>query len=319
MWYDYLTSIKKMPVHDTEDHVIEDGLRDYIPIQAERIYADMWQGAIHGRAASAVWTWARSNAPRAASNGSVLHRPDCIEAIGRANFDLNRLKYEADCLQKVKTSIAILYSETARNYSMEYSADIFRAYEGALYSGIGTEFVTEKQINNVKNYELVIIPCIDYMKECVLKTLLEYVRNGGKLLVMKRGENSLKFDEYKREADAEIVKEILENAIIMEAPDFAESPSKEFSEAVTAEIFHILKPEIMVETDDGSTYNIEWRTSVLNGERIINICCYGHDERKIRMKYNGAYLKGFKELISDTEISEDEIILKPYNPMVIKV
>lgn len=319
MWYDYLTSIKKMPVHDTEDHVIEDRTKNYIPIQAERIYADMWQGAIHGRGASAVWTWQRSNAPRASSNGSVLQRPDCIEAIGRANFDLNRLKYEVDSLQKVKPKIAILYSDTARIYSMEYSADIFRSYEGALYSGIATEFVTENQIVKIKNYSLVIITCIDYMKDSVLKELSEYVQNGGKLLVIKRGDNSLRFDEYKKEANYSMVKGILDKAFIMDAPKVKESPGREFSEAVTDRILNIIKPEIVVETDSGGTYNIEWRTSELDGATLINICCYGHDERKVKLIKNGEYIKEYKELITDTNVSGEEITLKPYYPMVIRI
>ena len=318
MWYDYLTSVKKMPVHDTEDHVIEDRTKNYIPIQAERIYADMWQGAIHGRAASAVWTWSRSNAPRASANGSVLHRPDCIEAIGRANFDLNRLKFEADSLQKIKPEIAIFYSETARNYAMEYSADLFRSYEGALYSGIGTEFVTERQIEKIHDYRLLIITCIDYMKKSVLEEILKYVEKGGRLLIIKRGENSLKFDEYKREADFDTVKKIMEKADIMEAPDFAESPSREFSEAVTKRIWDIIKPSVTVTEENGSTYNIEWRTSEHGGDRLINICCYGHDARRIKLMQNGKYIKNFKELLTDTDISEEEIVLKPYYPMVIK-
>lgn len=318
MWYDYLTSIKKMPVHDTEDHVIEDRTKNYIPIQAKRIYADMWQGAIHGRGASTVWTWSRSNAPLASANGSVLHRPDCIEAIGRANYDLNRLKFEADSLQNVKSEIAILYSETARNYSMEYSADIFRSYEGALYSGIVTEFVTERQIKKIHDYRLLIITCIDFMKKSVLAELLKYVENGGKLLIIKRGENSLKFDEYKREADFDTVKGVMEKADIMDAPDFAESPSREFSEAVTDRIWSIIKPSVTVTEEGGSTYNIEWRTAELGGKQLINICCYGHEERRIKLTKNGKYIKNFKELLTDTDISEEKIVLKPYCPMVIE-
>lgn len=319
MWYDYLTSIKKMPVHDTEDHVIEDGLKDYIPIQAERIYADMWQGAIHGRGASAVWTWARSNAPRSASNGSVLHRPDCIEAIGRANLDLNRLKHEADRLQSVKPEIAILYSETARNYSMEYSADVFRTYEGALYSGIGTEFVTEKQIGKIKNYSLVIVACNDYMRDSVREELLSYVENGGRLLVITRGNDALKFDEYRRAANGDAVKRILDRAVIMEAPAFEESPSKGFSEAVTEKILTIISPEVTVESEGGSTYNIEWRASKENGDTLINICCYGHEERKIKISVGGRYVNRAKELITDTDICGEEIVLKPYYPILIKI
>ena len=104
----------------------------------------------------------------------------------------------------------------------------------------------------------------------------------------------------------------------MEAPEFKESPSQEFSEIVTDRILSIIKPEITVESEDG-TYNIEWRTSELNGQRLINICCYGHDERKIKIKYNGEYIKAFKELITDTDMSGEEIALKPYYPMVIKM
>lgn len=319
MWYDYLTSIKKMPVHDTEDHVIEDRIKDYIPIQAERIYADMWQGAIHGRGASAVWTWQRSNAPRAASNGSVLHRPDCIEAIGRANFDLNRLRYEADSLQKAKKEIAILYSDTARNYSMEYSADVFRTYEGALYSGITAEFVTEKQIGKIKDYSLVIISCIDYMKDEALEELKNYTESGGKLLIIKRDENSLKYDEYKNEADKNIITAILERAEIMDAPEIKESPSREFSDAVTSRILTIMKPEFIIETADGSTYNIEWRTAEINGQKIINICCYGHEEREIKIKCDGEYVRKYKELISDTDTEGEKVVLRPYYPILIRI
>ncbi|MCI5970986.1 MAG: beta-galactosidase, partial [Oscillospiraceae bacterium] len=59
-WYDLLTSIEDLPVFNAEDHLVRDSASfDFGDIITKTAYADIWQGAVHGRRQSLVWLWDR--------------------------------------------------------------------------------------------------------------------------------------------------------------------------------------------------------------------------------------------------------------------
>lgn len=311
-WYDFLASMKQMPIQNSEDHVIEDRDQNYSPIQAQRIYADMWQGAVHGRSATEIWVWERSNLPQASANGSILHRPDCVEAVGRANLDLNRLAREVAVFQNCARSVAILYSQPSRIYDREYMAELFKAYEGVLYAGCRPRFITEAQIGQLGAYELLVIPAVTHTYEAVLSEICAYLEQGGKALLISRNHAALARDAYDRPANRELLAKILEKAVLLDADGSGNSPNAAHSNRITGQVKRMINQEALVTEISGNPYNIEWCAAEIDGKTLVNVCSYDNIPRKVCLA------RPARDLISGHAV-ETELELMPYQPLLLEL
>lgn len=297
MWYDYLVSIKKVPLDNAEDHVIEDWDDNYSPLQAKRIHTDMWLGAIHGRTISQLWLWERTNDVKSVAYGSILHRPDCVEAAGRASYDLNRLSGEATALQNEKPKVAILYSKPSRIYDMEFIPAFFKAYEASVFAGNKVHFVHEDVIEQIFDYPLLIVPNITTTYKNVKETIAEYIKRGGKVLVIDREGKSLSKDEYNRPDGFK-----LDGAFIYGDDMSGISPNEEYTEKLTAEIEKLLPQKTALKTD--KKYNYEWLSVKYNGNTLVSICNHNEEEKRVSIEIDGKPVKAIN-LLTEKELDKD--------------
>ena len=313
-WYDYLASIKKMPINNSEDHVIEDRNEDYAPEQAQRIYADMWQGAVHGRTVTQLWVWERANNRKSDAYGSILHRPDCVEAVGRASLDLNRLAYEVTALQNTKAAVAVLYSKSSRVYDKEFIADMFKAYEAILFSGNRVHFVTEDRINEINEYDLLVLPNVCSTTKPVNDEIEKYINSKKQVLVIDRNGQSLMYDEYKRVTDKRLM-ENRDNVTVFKADESGESPAPDYTRALTKAVKELVKSDVDLTIDD--TYNIEWFLCEHDDEKYINVCNHNEYSVSFSVKQNGEDKKSI-DLITET-VYNDKIFLHGYQCALLKI
>lgn len=314
-WYDYLASIKKMPVQDSEDHVIEDRNNDYSPVQAQRIYADMWQGAVHGRTASDIWVWERTNMPQATANGSILHRPDCVEAVGRACLDLNRLGDKVTALQNKEYDAVILFSKAARVYDSDFTAELFKAYEGGLFSRAKTGFVTEGTVKELSADKLLILPYAEHIEEAVFESIESFIKRGGRAAVILNGGSFAAYDEYGNKRSGSLVKGVTDSAVIIDIRNAAEHDDA--ARTVTAVLNSICGCGFAVTDTDGDTYGIEVNYAVCGGKTVVNICSHGSKKGEIKAVTDFGGGK-FTNLITGEEYTDGIVMLKPYTPVMIE-
>ena len=306
-WYDYLASLKRMPIDNSEDHVIEDRDTNYEEIQATRIYADIWQGAIHGRTLTQLWVWKRTNMPRANANGSILHRPDCVEAVGRASLDLNRLAADVAAMQEVKKGVAILFSNTSRIYNINYTKEMFTAYEGLLYAGLRPYFITEDKIDMLENFELLVMPGIRNLYKNTADKIAEFIDCGKPVLAVD-SEGTLLKDEHNKPLNTHI----FDKAIWIDSCAYNTLPDRVVTQKVTDAVLSIIENELSVVSLDGENYNIEWCYKEIGSRRLINICNYDKKTRTVQLLDKKNEAMTVKDLISGRTMSLDDINLDAY-------
>ncbi|MDD4101728.1 MAG: beta-galactosidase, partial [Kiritimatiellae bacterium] len=142
--YDFQRSMADLPVFNSENHLIVD--RDMGVIPPEHIYSALWQNAVHGQSSTTLWVWERCNDVVSDLAGSILHRPDCVEAVGRCALDLNRLAHEVAALQNLAPTLALLWSQSSMVLGDSHDHHLGLAYEAANFLGQPLGFVTEEQL-----------------------------------------------------------------------------------------------------------------------------------------------------------------------------
>jgi hypothetical protein len=120
--------------------------------------ADIWQGAVHGRAQSIAWLWDRGEKSMTSSfmNSNILLRPELASEYGKKFLDLNRLSNELSILQNSERKAAILYSRNSYIYEPTYMSALYEAYINTVFCGIKPVFITESTMDNLGNYDFLI-------------------------------------------------------------------------------------------------------------------------------------------------------------------
>lgn len=108
--YDFQRSAADIPVVNTENHFHPDRSHGtYLP--GAQTYAALWQNALHGQNASALWCWERAyDKGKSDFNGLILDRPECLEAYAHCALDLSRLADKLAPIQNLSPSVLVLYS-----------------------------------------------------------------------------------------------------------------------------------------------------------------------------------------------------------------
>jgi len=74
-------------------------------------YAALWQNALHGQNASALWCWDRAyDGGKSDFNGLILERPECLEAYAHCALDLSCFADRLAPIQNLPPSVLVLYS-----------------------------------------------------------------------------------------------------------------------------------------------------------------------------------------------------------------
>ncbi|MCL2462447.1 MAG: cadherin-like beta sandwich domain-containing protein, partial [Defluviitaleaceae bacterium] len=149
--YDWMMSLQKQPIFNSENHILTDGDETYAPEIAQSVGNQLWDGALHGATLSTLWVWDKSYdaVNQGYLMGSILNRPDAVQQVGKVNLDLNRLAYEVKAFQDAPAHVAILYSFSSNLYNDQYYSMYRRAYNALSYTGQKAAIITENQINKV--------------------------------------------------------------------------------------------------------------------------------------------------------------------------
>ena len=324
MNYDMLTGIKDAPCFNSEDHIISDRDTNWTDKRYKKfVETDQWQGALHGRGGSTVWTWGRTNDYSFDFMGLFLDRPDCVAAVGRTSLDINRLGYEAEAIVKQEPKVALLYSQEARMWNSSYMNVMSTIYENCLYNGQKVEFIPEGQMDRIHDYDVFIVPNALNVRDASFEEIKKYAENGGKLVVF--GEDSLRADNLNNPRNEDDVKDVMSKAQVIKIENggiLMTSPTKDEVFDIMHDIFTdagICNVEVVDSKTGERVKNCEFEYADYNGNTILNIANYTWEQPKtVKIMIDGKEAGELKELRSDTTL-DNEFTVEPFSPMMIQI
>ena len=325
MWYDFQTSVKKAPVFNMENHfALDKDIVDYSTDYADWVTAMLWQGAVHGLSGSQTWLWGRSDEKYPDFiNTTVQYRADVMAQIGKTGLDINRLMEEVTAFREKTAKSAILFSETAKSYNRQYENALYQSYLGAMYSGVKTDLICESKIDNLSDYEMLIIPEVTHTTDVVVDEIYNFVQNGGKVLVLS--DDCLKYNSDGQErANLDKVNAIKNAAATVSGGtrDFTGSVKASVSD-IEGEVKAFYKENNAVrveltDTNSNPVTGVEISTAEKSGKVLINLCNYTDGELSVYVDYNNVRQGAMKNLI-DNGVYDGTVTLKPNVPMLLSV
>lgn len=330
MWYDYLTSVKNAPVINSEDHILRDAIEgETEQVRSEEEFkmnmADLWQGAIHGRGASALWMWDKSDWTKKGTgyyNTNLTRRADYIAEIGKIALDLNRLSGEITAIQQAKPRVGILYSDNSMSqipYALEAT---YKAYSKVLTSGEKAFFVTEEQpelLNTTEGLELLIVPCSNYMKAETLNQIKRFIDGGGKVLMLKAN-NKEWLTENGKAHDTALLNSVLSASETAEFTATSSSRVEDTNGAVNTKLDEMLNQLTMKDvTLTVKNGEVEWTEASYGRKHVINICNHGTVPVEVTLnvpsEYNAAETV---DLLSKEKVG-GSFTVQPNEPMLLSI
>ena len=323
-FYDMQVGMNNAPCFNSEDHFIPDGDKNFEPLQADFVETSQWQGYMHAKAASTIWSWDRSYTPTSAFYGGIDSRPDCIAKVGKTNYDANRLSYEITSIVEKEPQIAIINSVNARVFSMAYANSMYKAYTNCLYNGQKVKFIVESQMDQLKNYKALIIPNLYNVKDSTVEAIKDYVDNGGKVVML--GEDCLKYNEYNEPRDEEIVNYIKSKSQFVETKDDSINmiyPTNDGYYDIIANLAKEIGEDrvyIIDEKTGERVKDVEFEYADHDGNIILNMVNYSYDKtpKQLKIYVNGQQALNLYNLRREYQLG-DVIELQRYQPMLVKI
>lgn len=170
------------PIFNSEAHVIQDESTHHIP--GAHIRNAYWMQAVHGQGAATTWVWERHQGGDHA--GNILTRANCVRALGHIGLDLLRLHAEVRALQKAPAEAALFYARSSLLPDQRHIQEARKAFEGAYFTGVPWEFVTERQAlgGGLSGYKLVVVPEAAHVPADVRDAFQAYLEHGGALVLV---------------------------------------------------------------------------------------------------------------------------------------
>lgn len=288
--YDFQRSMADKPIFNSENHLIPDRTFDYVP--PAHISNVFWQGAVHGQSATTTWVWERTYSYTRDAAGSIMHRPRCVEAMGRTGLDLMRLSKEVTALQKAPIQVALLWSPASLVAGQEYLEQLTSAYEALNFCGVRLGFVTERQLAAcaetgnlpapLDRVQLVIAPGVSRTPQATLSALGKYQKQGGRVLLIGQ---CFTHDEYGAERKS-----------TGRFPEpLAPPANSEQAFPVLEEYIRSLPIERSVElrrTNKDAAWGVEYLAVRHDGRLLVNLCNYLSQPQTLSLLVNGKAVAG---------------------------
>lgn len=323
-FYDMQMGMKQAPLFNSEDHVISDGDQNYEPLQADFVETSQWQGYIHGKGASTLWSWDRSYDKSSAFYGTVDCRPDVIAKVGHANFDANRVSYEIESIIRKDPEIALITSTNARVFSLLYMSSQFKAYTNLLYNGQKVRFIPESQMDQLKNYKALVITNLYNVKYSTLMAIKEYADNGGKIIIL--GEDSLKYNEYNQPHPQDIVASIRAKSQFVPTTDDGlniTTPTEDGYFELMANLAKEINEDkvVVIDTKTGDRVrDVEITYANHGGSIVLNMANYSYDlePKKVKIYVNGQEVTEMYNLRREYQMT-GEVELQRFQPVFVRI
>lgn len=332
-WYDFTTSIKDVPIFDTETHLAVDDAdsktegyqMEDTPILADYMAASAWMGAMHGCDLAAIWSWADMPQTTFLQNTIFTRRPDAMQRMSRTTLDARRLSDEINAFQNAKRNVAILYSYECFMYNLQYQSNMFTVYNTLIQKGQKPLYVTDNSIDKIKDCSLLVIPGNLLTKESTVDAILNYISNGGEVIVI--GENSFSRDMYNKPLESGTLKNKVETlkskSTIISANILNDTSKSDFESGAADKIESVLNNISLMNTrlidkSTNKTAAVEWNAVEYNGDTLISACNYTDDSITVTVEKDGRVRKNISDIKNNTD-NLTEITLKPFEPVVLKV
>ncbi len=307
--YDFQRSMADMPVFNSENHMIVDGDQGVIP--PEHLYTELWQGAIHGQSSTTYWVWERTNSFTDSLTGSILHRPDGIEAFGRCNLDLNRLAPEVVSIQRVPPALGVLWSASSIIEGDQHKTAMWRAYEGAAFQGVQLGFVTERRLEAyakgetkrpLDSLQVLLVPQVTHLSDSARAGLAKLA---GTIRVVVLGDAPA-CDEYGNP----VADPAIPGAILLPLPETAEELCQILAQQLSG---WGVKPLVSLADEQGKLpFGIEVHAATHNGRRLAAVCDLLREPRTITVGTPST------DLISGQDLPA-QFTVEPLKPLLLQL
>lgn len=286
--YDFQRSAADIPVVNTENHFHPDRSHGtYQP--GAQTYAALWQNALHGQNASALWCWERAyDNGKSDFNGLILERPECLESYAHCALDLSRLADKLEPIQNLPPSVLVLYS--TEGILRDGGGLLLKSYRAANFIGQPLGIVSEEMLSGFgrgtesrpfDSAKVILLPLVKGMTICPeLKAGLDrFVAAGGRILETT--------DMTERE---------LHGKLAQDAKDFGLPPYP-----------------VAIDPKTGlPSYGVETRGVTVDGVSRISLCNQSSQMLRVRLEKSGVDLISGLSTAEEFEMSPLEVKLVEY-------
>ncbi len=187
MGHDLQYSMRRLPVLNTECHIIADGETGAIP--SDHIYTAIFEQFLQGVGGIVTWVWAENTFERYQKDhplrNNIYHRPSNIIAHGRAMLDGNRLAEDILTFVAAEPEVALLYSTSSQIQNGDRYCRVLRDnYETLSFTGRKIGFISEKQLarNEFGKYRLILLTGTTHLSDEAVAGLARFAEQGGTVL-----------------------------------------------------------------------------------------------------------------------------------------
>lgn len=334
MFYDYLNSVVKKPMFNSETHFNVDAINDqngdfsYNEKATAHAGNFLWMSAAHGVDMFSNWCWDEGNhVPY-----TLLSRPDMIKKIGTTALDMTRLSTNITDISSKQPQVAMFYSKATRMYQPMHLALMVDAYRSLASMGVKVGFVTEENLDLLDDYDALILPAVKYTTDAARNKVNAFMARGGKVLAINNKKNSvtsaetpMSSDEHKNATTAitpTAKVDITTGGIFSSFDEYdAAGPDSNVLSNIRSFVNNYIKPEITVTDASGNQVTeIDW-SYVVDGENLtINVSNVDPNNATKTLKFyrNGQQITGMKNLITgDTGVSN--VTAKLYEPALLHI
>ena len=293
-WYsaeaslDFMRSCGDKPVCDTECHILGDGGTNAVP--AAQIFTALWQGALHGKNAAAIWTWDRSfgESFKAYFKGLFLERPTALAAVAYAALDLNRLADRLAPLQNLGPTVLLHWSDTSLCLDGVRAEAFFKCYRGASFLGQPLGVATERMLADygrggerkrpLDTARAILLPNATHIPADVRKGLDRLAAEGVAVV------------EVPEKTDRELAADFAAQSLEWGLPDY---------------------PRVMAPDSDVGVFGVESRGCVVDGKALVSLVNHTDKAQRVRIPAPG------RDLITGASVPA-EFDLQPLVPMLVE-
>lgn len=310
--YDYQYSVLNKPVFNSEDHIIPDRDTTYNANQRKHLVNNLWMGATHGRSMSSMWIWERYKSGGSTDFiGSVLHRPDCVAAVGKTSLNLQRLNSEVKEIRQDSPKVALFYSKPSRLYHSDTMSKIMETYTALVNSGVKVGIVSDKSIDKLSQYDALVIPNAINGTDEAYDAIVKFANNGGRVLC--KVSSLLSFDTFSKDEynNGRSNTELKNSSDRINSLSNLDTKIREFVNSCG------LGEVTLLDSNGDAPKNLDWTYTIDNRGILINITNLEYDTTKnLTVYYNGTELENMTDLISGKS-GIQTVALEGYTPQLL--
>lgn len=310
--HDLQRSLRDAPIFNSENHIIRDRETRYVPPQHAR--AVLWEEAIRGMSATTFWVWERTDDPNSDFAGSLLHRPEIVEALAHTALDLNRLAPYIAALQNQPPDVYILYSQ----YDMARQGVDAVVPRDSLYIaltmlGVRVGFITERQLAErrvPRNALRILIANTQYLSDEAFAEL-DYLRQQRGVQILSLGEPTLQYDRYGRGRISRAGGLTFERNPLLDAQRlFLRLPPLLGN-------WRVERPLRLLQENDQPVWGVSYRVAPYENGYVASLCNYTREPLTVRLVDSQNQPITATNLIDGTVV-EGTLTLPPLTPVLLQ-